>query len=249
MFLSDEEASRRLNDPRNLLSRVDRAPSTPLPAAEPDAPVIPDIEEDLSESIKSPIKESASSEPKELCDPTMLLQLDKIIANGDSRPGRKPGIRNRTVEENGSIGLMSHLLGGSATEKLVGVDPTMQHIIKDGYTSSVQHTKKLAPKDELLDEIYSQGREVTSRAFKKLITSLDLIDDPQHRLQDIKDITKLVGVAKGLSGIVKDMTPKEAGPQEGNVHFHIYAPERNTEDAYEVVEVGKDGAVTVSAQQ
>jgi hypothetical protein len=55
----------------------------------------------------------------------------------------------------------------------------------------------------------------------------------------------MIQVAKGLSGIIKDVTPKDSDGQEGGVHFHIYRPEQNEESHYEVVEVGSDGAVSV----
>jgi hypothetical protein len=258
LFMSEEESNERLNDPRNVLSRVNRETSAPVTEDQSPGLVIPDISSESTgdapdvEQASDPSNlteqnQSASSDiPREI-DPTVELRLSKII-NGDSGTvGRKAGIRNRTNEENASIALMGMLLGGRATEDMTGVGGPQQHVLKEGYTGPVPHGQKKAPKDELLDEIYGQAREVTNRTFTKLIKSLDLIDDPNHRLQDIKDPAKLVGVAKSLSGIIKDVTPKDSNTNEGGVHFHIYRPEQNTEADYETIEVGKDGSVTVSA--
>jgi hypothetical protein len=257
LFMSEEESNNRLNDPRNVLSRVNRETSAPITEDQSPGLVIPDISiestgddagvEQTSDPSNTEQNQSTSSDISRGIDPTVELRLSKIISGDSGTVGRKAGIRNRTNEENASIALMGMLLGGKATEDMTGVGGPQQHVLKDGYTGSVAHSQKRAPKDELLDEIYGQAREVTNRTFTKLIKSLDLIDDPNHRLQDIKDPAKLVGVAKSLSGIIKDVTPKDSNTNEGGVHFHIYRPEQNTESDYDVIEVGKDGSVTVSA--
>lgn len=281
-FLSEEESNRRLNDPRNVLSRVDRdngsvshlpEPMTIIPSVEDSAvtnetklddgeelPAHPqqelrettseDSSPDQSVELSPEISDAVDalltprSPAKVDIDPILHLKMIRAIESGsDIRRGRKTGIRNRTLEENASIGLTSLLLGSKATEGMTGVQQPQQSNITRGFTSPNDAAQGKAPKDELLDEIYSQGRVVTNLAFKKLVKSLELIDD--DKLQKIQDPLKLVSAAKNLSGIVKDMTPKEGNVNEGGVHFHIYRPEQNEESHYDVVEVGGDGSVTV----
>lgn len=251
LFMSEEESNRRLSDVRNVLQRVDRGGSALSAEDATTMPVIPSFsldempnqtQEHETHEVNEPQKSHAAEDLD--IDPTILLQLDQII-HGARGPGRKPGIRNRTIEENGSLGLSKLLLGRGAVQQMFGVDGQVAHNLTEGYQSSVTKHEGKSPKDELLDEVYRQGKDVQTRAFKKLLTSLDLIDSPEGpKLSDIKSPIQLTQVAKNLSGIIKDMTPKDTGLQEQSVHFHIYRPEQNTEDAYETLEVGKDGSVT-----
>lgn len=252
MFISEEESHRRLNDPRNVLTQVDRGGvSAPVPEL-PDSvlPALPDSTSPLETPEQEESSQSRDSSSE--LDPTLLLKMAQAIESGDARPGRKAAIRNRSIEENASIALTSILLGNGPTQEMFGTDASVQNALTHGFTGSgtrygnAKQVKK-APKEELLDEIYNQGREVSNRAFKKLIKSLDLIDGPQGpSLHDIKDITKLTRVAKDLSGIIKDVTPKEGNLDSGGVHFHIYAPEQNAEEHYDTVEVNRDGSVSVA---
>lgn len=247
MFISEAESDARLRDPRNVLARVDRSSDeSPLSTVLP-APIIPvtSTPDLLPEPAAEPNVEglrdaSASTQIREI-DPTVELKMRRIIEGSNARAGRKPSIRNRTVPENGAIGLTTLLLGGRAAEEMFGTQQPENSILSRGYTSPQAAARKSA-KDELLDEIYSNGKEVQSRAFAKLLKSLDLVDD--EKLTAVKDPAKLVGIAKNLSGIIKDVTPKEGGNDEAGVHFHIYRPEQLQESDYETLEVGADGTVT-----
>jgi len=242
-FMTPEESERRLQDPRNVLSRVDR--EVPLEPVAVPAPVVPVFEapnESLSglDDVSSGNGPGVRREQDSPLSPTDLLQLDKIIESGGfSRAGRKKNIPNRSLEENASLGLSRLLLGGTATEQMFGVSqPVLSHLTQ-GYTGPIEK-KKGNRKDDLLDEIYSQGQEVSKRAFSKLIRSLDLVTE--DKLGEIKDVGKLVSVAKSLSGIIKDVTPKDGNLNDGGVHFHIYRPEQNDESTYDVIEVGANGS-------
>lgn len=252
MFISEEESKRRLEDPRNVLHRVSRGETISTPEI-PDAilPIIDSIEKPkdlIEETIAEAADEAAEIvDESEPLDPTQLLEMNRIINTGRRTPGRKLGIRNKSIQENASIAITSNILGAGPTTEMFGTDPAVQGLLKRGYTGSGDKAAGRDPKTDLLNEIYDQGAQVSRRAFKHIHTALGLIDsDAGPKIAEVKDIGKMVGIAKNLSGIIKDMTPKDGNLNEGGVHFHIYAPEQNDEEHYETLEVATDGSVSVS---
>lgn len=246
MFVTEEEGNRRLRDPRNVLTHIEQDDTTRRPV-DVESIFIPVIPEPASspETPDPAESQSAYSDCRESIplDPLVALKLEKLL-NPSSTPGRKPIIRNRTIEENAAVGLTSLLLGGAKTEEMFGVPATVQSNLTKGYTSSTDKAQGKNKKDELLEEIYNQSGQVANLAFSRLKKALNLLDD--QKLEDTKDPMKLVTMAKSLSGIIKDVTPKDGGGDSAGVHFHIYRPEQAVESDYEVVEVNGDGTIAVT---
>ena len=259
-FITDEEARGRLYNSRNLLRlstqiiesgshilentpevpAVNSSSTTQLDSPSPDSPS-PDSP--LPDSPSPEIKHEINHEKDPFTQLKMAKAIDELL-DTNNNPGRKVHIRNRTTPENASVGLSRILLGGRAVEDLFGVDPIQSDHITRGYVSSNDRVAGRNRKEDLLDEIYSQGQDVAKRAFNRLLKSLDLLDD--DKLESVKKGTELVQIAKGLSGIIRDVTPREESDSNGGggVHFHIYRPEQNTDDHYETLEVGADGSVS-----
>jgi hypothetical protein len=244
-FISEDEARARLKSPSNVLNRADRGydPES-LPEVDLDAILLPldsdpidPIEEILSQK---PPKQKKAKQVDEYFDPFAALKLSKALELG-ADVGRKPGIRNRTTEENAAVGLSNILLGSSESEQMFGVLPSQQSLIKHGLTSPQDREKGRAPKQELLDSIYSHAQKASDKAFNRLYAALDLLDD--SKLKAVTKATDLSRIASDMSRIVNSVTPKDANVPEGGVHFHIYAPEQNEITDYDMVEVRGDGSV------
>lgn len=238
MFISEREAQERINSPENVLTRVERA-VTDAPDTPAEEPFTPDALDFLDDILGVPTLDAGSTEP----DVFAQLQLEKLLR--PHTPGRKPNIRNRTTEENASVALLGQVLGRRTAEDLVGVDPIQQSHIERGYTSSVDRLNPLkSPKDELLEEIARQGKTVANKAFQKLNLALDAMTP--DKIKAMESPVKIAQVARGMSSVIKDVTPRDGNLDEGGVHFHIYAPPRVSEDHYSTIEVGKDGSVSVA---
>lgn len=239
MFISEREAQERINSPENVLTRIDRAVEDAPDVGEAESPITPDALDFLDDILGVPTLDAGSTEP----DVFAQLQLEKLLS--PHKPGRKPNIRNRTTEENASVALLGQVLGRKTAEEMVGVDPIHQSHLVRGYTSPVDRLNPLkGPKEELLDEIARQGKTVANKAFQKLNLALDAMTPA--KISAMESPVKIAQVARGMSSVIKDITPKDANLDEGGVHFHIYAPPRVSEDHYSTVEVGKDGSVSVA---
>ena len=272
-FLTEREASERLSDPKNVLGDARLAGDLD---AEPNHNLDKNNSgrsDDVVESVKE--NKLTGDEDTELdgevCDTRTVidkdnrgtpvtasppidrqeqdvfsrLKLAKILNGAGSKVGRKTNIRNRTVSENGAVGLSNKLLGARATEQLFGVDPAQQNNLVHGHTGSVDRVQKKDPKQDLLEEIYTQGGEVTKLAFSRLKKALNLLDE--EKLDEISDPMKLLATARGFSGIVKDMTPKESEEKEKSVHFHVFVPPQKTLDDYETIPVNRGDYESVEA--
>jgi hypothetical protein len=245
MFMSDDEVDSRLNSPRNILSRVPRAQDS-LPNIDLDSVFIPDFSD-----LDSPISISdfnSSSDLKDKInnkdmDPFEALKYHKALDRGLGLPGRKPGIRNRTIEENAAVGLSSILLGRTASEQMFGVGTPQQGLIRHGLTGSLDIKEGRGPKQELLDSIYSHGRSAAEKAFQKLDLALECLT--RERIARTKHATDLARIATSMARIVHAVTPKDDREETRGVHFHIYHPEQEPIESYDTVEVRPDGTVTV----
>ena len=265
-FIPEDEARRRLRSPANVLSnRTDLKQK--LPEVDLSELFLPIDLDSLISSVKSPSKSEESEESEkstkkategevplppqnshvpldkqdEYFDPFSPLKEARKADAGLNLRGRKPGIRDRTIDENAAVGLSSLLLGGTASEEMFGVPQTQQSIIMRGYVGSVDKAAGRAPKDELLESIYRHGKKASDLAFKKLFTSLDLLTE--DKLKNVNKAKDLSQIAVNMSRIVQSVTPKDSGPEQGGVHFHIYGPEENRIEDYDTVEVRPDGSV------
>ena len=248
-FLTDKQVAARLGDKSNLLSveESENGKKEEVSDALEDTTVSGGLEGEESGEQRGLAAAKGlhrtDSDPSKSPDVFTRLKLEKIINN--KTPGRKVKIRNRTLEENGSVGLANKILGSKETEKLFGVDPVQQNHLTHGFTGSVDRVKGKNKKEELLDEIYSQGGKVTQLAFTRILKSLSLLDE--EKIEEVTDPMKLMGLARGLSGIVRDMTPKESDDKEQQVHFHVYKPEQKSDSDYETIEVSRDDYRSIEA--
>jgi len=245
MFIDESEGLERLRDPRNVLSRVQREDRTELPAALPELiiPSIPSLEELADDAADTenfdPLKAAQSGAD---FDPFAALHIGRLTT--PNKPGRKVGIRQRTTEENAAVAVTSLMLGSTATESLFGVRPAQQHVLTDGFTSTVDHGKK-KPKEALLEEIHRQGGSIVKKAFGRIDAVLDRMTDA--KLDSVGKATDLAQIASGMSKIIQNLTPKDSGADEGGVHFHVYRPEQANISDYEMVVVGASRTESAAA--
>lgn len=249
MFIDESEGIERLNDPRNVLSRVKRDDRTVPPSAndlELNIPSLADVIEEVESQEKKAAFDPVTFASSADFDPFAALKLHQLIT--PNTPGRKEGIRNRTDAENAAVAVTSLMLGSTATEEIFGVSSAQQSILKQGHTGSVAATQGKKPKEALLEEIHRQGGKIVTKAFGRLDKVLDQLSD--EKLMAVGKATDLTKIATGMAKVIQSMTPKETNVEEGGVHFHIYRPEQKQLSDYEMVVVGagkSDGAASAES--
>jgi hypothetical protein len=91
------------------------------------------------------------------------------------------------------------------------------------------------PKTELKDHLAIIKRNASKRAGKKLLAALDKITDEKL---DEAPAGVLAGIAKSLSGVVRDLEPEviTSGHEKGT-QFIVFAPQIVKESNFDVIEL------------
>lgn len=228
MFISDEEANRRLNTSENVLTRVNGGDiRSGIPHVEEEPPIILPDEILDSEDAQCNSAREAGVEPAG----RILQQMLGMKA------GRKPGQKNLDPAIRAAAGACAQL----TTLKNAGAAFEVSHLTAGhyahGYTNqAARYDDGVAPQTSLLQEIDRQKRQIRDLAFEKLAKTLGLISD--DKIEAITDPLKLGRLARDLSNVHDKAMPREEREAAGGIHFHIWKPEMKAESDYEVVTVG-----------
>jgi hypothetical protein len=234
MFISEDEANRRLNTSENVLTRVSggdvRVGIEPPPAQEPPV-IIPD------EILDSEDGDCASASAIGLAPSGSALKRMLGLPRG-----KKPGVGNMDPVIRAATATCAQM-GRGMTQVAANVFETSLHHadeLKHGFTNQAARYGGAAPNDGLLKEIARQKGQVRDLAFQKLTKTLGLISD--DKIEAITDAVKLGRLAKDLSAVHDKAMPREEKELNGGgVHFHIWKPEMKAEADYETVTVGAVG--------
>lgn len=226
MFISEDEAARRLNSTQNIL--------TSLRKEGPEAPSVPDPEVHEPDEIL-PADDAQCASAQDIIKPAALRRLLGIGTNATGY-GRKVGQREMPKEMQAAAATTAQLVDTRTAAREFDMSYHHADELKHGFTSQDARYNKQDPDKELDIIIKRQKKEVRDLAFSKLTKTLGLMSD--DKLTAITDATKLSRVAKDLAGVVDKVLPKEDNGNLGGVHFHVWRPGMKTEEDYETVTVG-----------
>lgn len=223
MFISDEEANRRLESSTELLSVLNPKPVPPQPTPVIIPEVVPDDEECASASgiVEGPDEKL----------------LRKILGIGY---GRKPGQIEMPKELQAAVAVTAQIVNSGTAAQVFGTSYHHADELKHGFTNQIarygdEDSSPELPNKELERIVDRQKKEVRDLAFEKLTKALGLMSD--DKLEALTDVVKLSRVARDLSVVVEKTLPKD-NTQIGGLHFHVWKPEMREEQSYETVSVG-----------
>jgi hypothetical protein len=229
MFISEDEAARRIQTSENLLARA-RRDSSDVEKALSDGD-IPKFEPTLGDVVEGEVT------------PTEDNALEGFVKSAIASRGinGKRKYNRLTPEERAGVGTMAALVTARAAGEAFDVFRQHADELKHGFTSSADryghpaagHEKK-DPNQDLLDRIKGNQLKVADVTFDKLLKALGLLDD--EKIEGVKDALKLSHLAGNLSRILSNVTPKEA-PNAQNVHFHVWRPDMGEEQDYRVIDI------------
>lgn len=228
MFITEDEANRRLNSSQNVLTKInkDGASETGVEHTQEPPVVVPD------EVLEPEDMTCASAAALGIEYPDSAL-LRKML--GVRGPGRRIGQTNMPTEVRAATAVCAQLVDTRTAAETFATSYHHADELKHGYTSQQARYGGEDPNAELEKVVGRQMRVVRDLAFEKLTKVLGLMDD--DKLKSVSDPVKLARISKDLSGVVDKVLPKEQ-VNLGGVHFHIMKPEQRTEDSYDVVTVG-----------
>lgn len=254
MFITEEEALRRLRTEENLINRVQRGDSSSPPLEEVVPPSLP-LDSDILNISEAPReidrevgkKESRAKARKGPIDFELAsaveaeAALDKLLNGDKGYAGR--GTKGLHRDEQAGIGVTASILGPTRASKLGDVAISSSYSYERGYTGPVDAVDpNKSPKEELREKIIEGHGIVVDKCFGRLLKTLDLLDDT--KLGEVKRATDLSVIAKNLSGIVSHATQatqdKVVENNEKNVHFHIMRPDRAEESDYKTIEISSE---------
>lgn len=229
MFISEDEANRRLNSSKNVLTVIDKDGDSKSG------------ESHTTEVYNPPLEDLVPADDQTCASAIGVLEapdgktLRKLLGMNVST-GRKKGQVEMPREMQAACATSAQLVNTRTAAAAFGVSAHHADELKHGYTNQKdRYDETKGPVEDLTKIIEGQKRQVRDLAFEKLTKTLGLIDD--NKLIAITDATKLARVAKDLSGVVDKVIPKDA-VQLGGVHFHVWRPEMKDESAYETITVG-----------
>jgi hypothetical protein len=208
MFISEDQASERLDDPKNLF-RAGKGPVVPAPIVPPEPP--------------------AKQEPPKLKQDA-LAELDRIIATGSA-----PKRRNLHNSERIAIAENSLILGNSAATQIGGVVSSQGYAYSNGHHTPGDVAPNRNP-DEVLRERVQHAKTIISfKASNRLKNVLNLMTE--EKLGKVESVSELSRVGKDMASIMEKMEPKDKTLPE-SLHLHLYRPEQKTLSSYDKVHVG-----------
>lgn len=226
MFVSSDDARKRLESLDNILRPAGVAPTasiTPAITRAETVPDEPDDEGDEDDEVSADVQEIIAPHPAK----DVLDKLDSLLhpkVNGRARyAGKLPS----------QIGIAetSLILGAKEGSELFDLSYSQAH----AYEGAARTSASPAIKPELKKAIDKARSRIAVQAADRLHAVLTLLDD--DKLSKVKRATNLAKIGKDMAVILDKVTPKEAEHKDG-LHFHIYRPEMAVASAYETVELG-----------
>jgi hypothetical protein len=148
--------------------------------------------------------------------------------------GRAEGDNNVPDSLRKIIGETDILEGRSAGRDLAesfGLNPQASRAYASGITSLATPN---TPKKNLADHLAVIKRNASKRAGKKLLAALDKITDEKL---DEAPAGVLAGIAKSLSGVVRDLEPEMRNNVPLGTQFIVFAPQVAKESSFDVIDL------------
>lgn len=228
MFISNDEAERRLNSSENVLRKINKEEDVRSGIQhEEEPPVIVPDEVLPIEDMTCASAQSAGLSPVD--------RILKSLIEGP-RAGRSKNQINMDPAVRAAVATCAQLADTRTAAEAFGTSYHHADELKHGYTNQAARYGGEDPNEALVAEIDRQKKTIRNIAFEKLQKTLGLISD--DKLNSIADPVKLGRLAKDLSQVHDKAMPKETGANLGGVHFHLWKPEMRTEESYETVTVG-----------
>lgn len=228
MFLSEEEANKRLNSSKNVLTSIKKDGDSRSGEVHENEPLLIPVDELVPED------QTCASAQGVLEAPDGKF-LKKLLGMNVST-GRKKGQVEMPKEMQAACATTAQIAGTQRAASAFDVSYHHADELKHGYTNqAARYDDAQDPDKDLVKIINKQKTDVRNLAFEKLTKALGLMSDA--KLETLVDPVKIARVAKDLSTVVDKVLPKDA-VQLGGVHFHVWRPEMRTEDTYETISVG-----------
>lgn len=219
MFISEEEAQRRIDTSENIVNRINRGDHL-----EVDKIILPHVVE--------------TDEDQETVE-TVPENIDPIVPGKFINHPAFEGLLERTkkrglsIDEQASIGVTALLLGSHKAGPMFGVGQQHANSLSNARTHHGDGLAKTNPRADLQAKILERSGIVVDACFDKLLSTLSYLDE--NKLSKVQRAQELSTIARNLHAIIDKATPKDEVLEERNVHFHIWRPEMAQESEYETV--------------
>ena len=215
MFISEEEARKRLEDSRNIFSDF----------------YVPDVSpSDSDKPDPRPDKLDDSDSPEmEVSDIDRLLTGAVNPASVRRRTGNLAGQTDVQV----AIGGVAELLTQETAGNLFGLSRSQAEAYNRGLGSTKEITQGVITNPDRVNRLASLKVALVEKASGRLNKALTSLTDAK-----IEDLTapKISAIAKDMA-VVMDKVAKDHDKSEA-VHFHIWKPEMKKVENYTTVQVG-----------
>jgi len=220
MFISKEEADRRIKGSEKLLGRSSPKDSFNLEE------ILKETQEpvgiDLEDIIKGEKQESGPIG-------RVINNLDDLLS-GRINLRRKPHL---TLDEQAGVGVTARLLSATASARMNDLSASHANDLEHSYPSGQARFER-KKKQALTDKILERTDIVVDVCFERLLKTMDLMTD--EKLEEVQKAESLSRIARNIHGIISNATPREEKEVERPVsQFIIYKPEIRKEASYQTL--------------
>lgn len=224
MFITQEDAEKRLKSGDNLLVRLHRThlgETTDVKQPE----VIPDVIDADYDEVSSTI--STETDPVRQA----VLEARREARPASSRGGRYKGQPNVPVEFRALVGAAARLTTTKTVAKATGLSHLTVHNYKNGKTSSTSE-----PSQTMLEQIEESTLGIRKQVLG--ILSYTVAGITPESLEN-KDPKELSIIARNLSSIMASTKPPaDFGDKTTNAQVIVFSPEQEEAATYDTVHVG-----------
>lgn len=217
MFISEEEAKRRINSGGNLLRRLN------IPLPEPEPRPVDQVDIALDEVQQNPTDATEDDAIR-----LAMLAGRRHLKTSDQRGGRYPQQGNVPPIFRQLIGTAAKLGTSTAAAKSWGVNSTMAHHYKHGRTGQEQESRGL---QEAIDQ---NVLVVRGQVLDLLSTTVSNITPDKLENRNAQELS---AIARNLSSIMSSTRPLVNVEQTNNAQVIVFSPEAEKETQYETIEV------------
>ena len=221
MFITEEEARRRIKDSDNLLNRL--GIKVPVQKVEPKDEPLEAASDELSEQPTN----SSEGDPVRLA----VLAGRRATRPAGHRGGRYPGQGPIPSELRSLIGAAAKMTSPAQAAKAFGVNPVLPYHYSKGRTGL-----SAEPKPSLLASIEQDTMEIRQQVLGVMAFTVAGITKESIENKDPKELSI---IARNLSSIMSaTKPPADFGDKTTNAQVIVFSPEQGTEPDYDRVEIG-----------
>ena len=217
MFISEEEAKRRINSGGNLLRRLN------IPLPEPEPRPVDQVDIALDEVQQNPTDATEDDAIR-----LAMLAGRRHLKTSDQRGGRYPQQGNVPPIFRQLIGTAAKLGTSTGAARAWGVNSTMAHHYKHGRTGQEQESRGL---QEAIDQ---NVLVVRGQVLDLLSTTVSNITPDKLENRNAQELS---AIARNLSSIMSSTRPLVNVEQTNNAQVIVFSPETEKETTYETIEV------------